>query len=243
MSTTDNSIPLDLKFFDELYDHRYPQSTAEDRAMRRKMCEDGEIQIETMLENAICLAGGLTKDSVDHRDFTDGSDAKKVVSQYRRKTKGDANGYLIPKVTNKTGTLRIMAWNKLAGRFDYFVIPNKAYRHTSTLEITLCIYSGDTGYGQYRKYQVKNFKEMATFTGNEVDEREKKEWEEIAAGREANRRKYYPTSAEQLEDKQEAQKQTFLKVIKDYGFTEEDAILLYDKHFKLEPVLECFEAI
>lgn len=170
MATTDNSIPLDLKFFDFLYDYRYPNSTPEERRIRREMCASGEIQIETMLENTLAIVGNLTKDSVAGRDFTDNSDSKKCVSQLRKKKRRgtyydsyyDVNTYHVQNVKNKTGTLRIMAYNKLADRFDFFVIPNHAYNHTNLLEITLCNVTGELGYGQYRKYRVNSFYELAT---------------------------------------------------------------------------------
>ena len=84
MATLDSRIDDDLKFFDILFPlvhNEAPEVVKE--YTRKNLALRGEIQIETMLENAIESVGGPKKLSKYGMDFEDSSDAKKSCARTR----------------------------------------------------------------------------------------------------------------------------------------------------------------
>ena len=75
----------------------------------------GDLEIFTIFENCIANRSDLIRLSGTGFDFDDGSDAKKVVSQWRwqKKKNRSVNSYPIRGVVTKTGTLRVCGFNKL----------------------------------------------------------------------------------------------------------------------------------
>jgi len=175
MATKLSTLKEDRLFFEELYDKAHPNTLLEHKEHARQLTEVGEIQIETMLENAIAnVNGNIKRISVDGKDFDDGSDAKKTVS--RTHSYGKAHGINISNVHTKIGTLRVMALNKITTKFLYFAIPHEAYKHitssTNNIEIPIDMETGEliTDYENRRgknpkviwaEYQVGSFEEMA----------------------------------------------------------------------------------
>lgn len=168
MSTIESAIAGDVAIFDAVFDDAYPDASSEEKAFARNMAWNGDIQAETLIETAMSKAGGLVRESVDGRDFTDGSDAKKVVSQYRvvmdwnKGSEREQNSYAIRGIKNKTGMIRIVAYNKIRNKVEFFAIPYRAYKGKSAIEIALCPHTGVVSYmGQYSHFQKKNLAEMA----------------------------------------------------------------------------------
>jgi hypothetical protein len=161
----------DFKFFDYLATHRWPTKSPEEIQHYRELVATGEIQIETLLENALVTAsnGRYTRVCEDHCDHSDGSDAKKAVSQFRCNDYGRnawMNSWRITNIKNKTGLLRCLCLSKQTGKFHHFAIPYSAYRGLSLVEIML---DNSVGYrepkgvpkGKWAVYEVKDFETLA----------------------------------------------------------------------------------
>lgn len=171
--------PEDYKFFDFLSKYRWPNKTALQIAEYRELVEHGDIQIETLFENALVQAskGAYTRVAEHGRDFCDNSDAKKAVSQYRNNdvAKGRwTNSISIRDIKNKIGLLRIMCYSKEQDKFYFFAIPCTAYAGLSVVEISLDRFSGYKGIplgipnGKWTAYQVDSFERLATITEPEA---------------------------------------------------------------------------
>ena len=161
----------DFQFFDYLAPFRWPTKTKRQIAHYRELVATGEIQIETLLENALCAAsdGQYTRVCKDDRDHSDGSDAKKAVSQFRNNDHARdkwLNSWRITNVKNKRGLIRALCLSKQTGRFHHYAIPYEAYKDLSVIEITL---DNSVGYqepkgiprGKWQRYEVKDFYELA----------------------------------------------------------------------------------
>ena len=144
--------PEDYKFFDFLVPYRWPDKTPEEIVLYRELVAHGDIQIETVLENALCITskGRYSRIAEDHADCSDGSDAKKSVSQFRNNDilrDKWTNSFAITNLKKKTGLIRALCLSKETGRFHFFAIPYNAYKGMKQVDITL-----DTSYG-YREPQ------------------------------------------------------------------------------------------
>ena len=141
MSTRDENIPTDLLFFNEFYHLRYPDKDDAHRAVATELLLNGEIQIETFIENAVAVVGGLSRASGDFEDLSDGSEVKKVKSSFRNnhQEKGQwMHSYEVQNIHAKTGPVRVVGYNILAKKFEFYFIPNHELAHlkrTVTLPI------------------------------------------------------------------------------------------------------------
>lgn len=175
--STAQATDEDYKFFDFLAPYRWPNLSKQRIAHYRELVADGDLQIETMLENALAVASGKYKRVAEAtHDLDDGSDAKKVVSQFRCNNIDQdkwMNSFRISNTKNKTGLLRILAYSKYQQKFYFFAIPNEAYVNLNILEI---ICDTSSGYrepkgipkGKWNAYQVDSFKTLSTITEYEA---------------------------------------------------------------------------
>lgn len=162
----------DLLYFDLLSPYRWPNATPETIALYRELVLTGDIQIETLLENALCQAsdGAYTRVAKDECDCSDGSEAKKAVSQFRNNNREQdrwMNSCSIRNIKNKTGLIRAVILSKQTGEFYYFAVPYRAYKNLTLIEIVMDTskgYKDPEGIpkGKWCKYQVNSFKELAT---------------------------------------------------------------------------------
>lgn len=143
------TTPEDYKFFDFLSDYCWPDQTRRQRDHYRALVADGYLHIETMLENALAnaSAGQYRRIAEAYRDFTDGSDAKKAVSQYRNNirprpgvTPHWTNSIRITGLERKRGLIRAVCYSKYADRFLFWAIPYEAYAGRAAVEINLDSY-------------------------------------------------------------------------------------------------------
>lgn len=86
----------------------------------------GDLALESVVENAISRVGGLERTNAKGMDFTDGSDAKKVtvVNQATRNRPQRGAGF---STKNKRGVLRVVVVDPLANEVFYFRIPPEFY--------------------------------------------------------------------------------------------------------------------
>jgi hypothetical protein len=152
MATTDEYIKYDIRFFDEFV--QYLDFDVQDTSTLKKAVEMGLVQRERLVELAISAVSGIPIDSRHGRDHADGSDTKTVVSGFRNNNikKGEwTNSFCVRNIATKSGSLRVVAYNKFQDRFHYFYIPNWAFQHCSyTVEIPIERVS--------RCYQTPDFK-------------------------------------------------------------------------------------
>jgi hypothetical protein len=165
------ATPEDFKFFDFLAPYRWPGESPKTIAKYRELVASGEIQIETLTENALVQAsnGLYTRVCEDANDFSDGSESKKAVSQFRNNNIAKCqwtNSFAITNLTNKTGLVRCVCYSRQQDRFYFFAIPYKAYRNMARIDIIL---DSSTGYreprgipqGKWSHYQVDSFEQLA----------------------------------------------------------------------------------
>ena len=169
----------DFKFFDFLAPYRRPDKSKKQIQAYRELVADGDLQIETVLENALVKASGgkYTRVAEIVRDFCDGGDAKKSSSQFRNNDIGRdhwMNSFAITNLKNKTGVIRALCYSKQQDKFYFFAIPYKAYKGMNRIDIIL---DNSTGYrdpvgipkGKWTRYQVESFERLARITPKEVD--------------------------------------------------------------------------
>ena len=141
--STHLTTPEDFKFFDFLAPYRFPNATPEELESYRKLVETGDIQIETMLENALAMSsnGLYTRVAETGYDFyPDLSDAKKAVSCFRNNHIAKdqwTNSIRISGITNKKGLIRALCYSKYADKFYCLAIPYKMYKGLSSIELSL----------------------------------------------------------------------------------------------------------
>ncbi len=176
MATTLNNIDEDLLFYHELKQYIWPVINKDIDNHNVWMVENGLLQIESLLELAISKVGNLQIEHKHGQDFIDGSDAKKVTSSFRnnRVKWGDwINSYQVSNVKNKNGKLRVMAWNRYANKFEYFVIPHQSFQHITGpyIEIILDRFSGHytpptpiggSVFCKWNQYKVDTFYDLST---------------------------------------------------------------------------------
>jgi len=168
------TTPEDYKFFDFLAPYRWPGITKRTLALYRELVEHGDLHIETLLENALAFAcqGQYQRIAENYRDFCDGSDAKKCVSQHRNnniRTKKWMNTAKITGLANKTGLIRALVYSRASDQFYFFAVPHCAYQDRDQVEIVM---DTSVGYreplgiprGKWTKCQVPSFERLATIT-------------------------------------------------------------------------------
>ena len=169
----------DYKFFDFLAPYRWPNESPEKIALYRELVEHGDLHIETLLENALAMTsqGQYTRVAEAYRDYSDGSDAKKSVSQFRNNNISLGrwtNSAAITGLKKKTGLIRALVYSQYQDRFYFFAIPHSAYAGMDRVDI---IMDTSTGYqepqgipkGKWTAYQVDTFERLAKIRSNEQD--------------------------------------------------------------------------
>ena len=172
--STQLATPEDFEFFDFLAPNRWPDRTPSEISLYRQLVAHGELQIETVLENALVVVsqGQYTRIAEDHADCSDGSDAKKSCSNFRNnnvRLKKWMNTFAITNLKNKTGLIRALCFSKVTAKFHFYAIPYKAYRGMDRVEITL---DTSTGYcepkgiprGKWCVFEVESFETLARVT-------------------------------------------------------------------------------
>jgi hypothetical protein len=164
----------DYEFFDFLSPICWPNKSKKQIAEYRELVADGYLQIETMVENALVAAsnGKYTRIAEAYRDYTDGSDAKKAVSQFRNNNKTRntwMNTFAISSLSKKKGLIRAVCYSREQSKFYFFAIPHFMYTGKARVDIIL---DQSTGYkepngipqGKWAICLVESFERLATIT-------------------------------------------------------------------------------
>lgn len=91
--------------------------------------KQGDLALESVVENAIARVGKLERTNAKGMDFTDGSDAKKVtvVNQATKQKPMRGAGF---STKNKHGVLRVVVVDPVIDEVFYFRIPPEFYHGT-----------------------------------------------------------------------------------------------------------------
>ena len=170
--------PEDYKFFDFLAPYRWPNETPEKIKLYRELVEHGDLHIETLLENALAITSGrYSRVAEAYRDFSDGSDAKKSISQFRNndiERRQWSNSAAITGLAKKTGLIRALVYSRYQDRFYFFAIPHSAYRGMNRVDILM---DSSVGYrepvgipkGKWTAYKVDSFEQLASVTNRKQE--------------------------------------------------------------------------
>lgn len=130
------------------------------------LLEMGLIQVSTAFEHAIANSGNMSVISEDAADLSDGSDAKMV--SVRTSSYGTAYSAPVTGIKNKTGILRVQAYERKQDKFYYFKIPHSAYSwipKSSNIEIPFELdgtpRTRNNCTVNWWKYKVATFADMA----------------------------------------------------------------------------------
>jgi hypothetical protein len=163
MATTlgTNSIAGDQIIFEDIMGHAYSNfKNMDPLVLLRKMVSEGVIQMDALFEQAISVKGKLKRESVEGRDFVDGSDAKKALTQPMvEENKTPRRVAQITNIVGKHGALRIIVGETLTGKTYYFKVPKQAYQGLRSIRI----YFNEDGSpkdGKWFQYQCNTFKEL-----------------------------------------------------------------------------------
>jgi hypothetical protein len=136
------------------------------------LAEKGILASETLVEEAIAVAGNLTRcENGKGQDYTDKSDAKKAGISwdgiYRRSRGADVRG-----LKNKKGWLRVVVPEPMENKLYFFLIPRKEYlnKNWECLRIPFAKTGGPPdlskrstkvfAYRVWTEYNVKTFEEL-----------------------------------------------------------------------------------
>lgn len=174
MATTCNAVAYDVKLVEHLAPYLGPMTKLELKALT-KFTAQGIIQRDRVAEVAMANVGGFEINSIFGMDFSDGSDAKTVVSSARCNNPAKnqwMNSFEVRNIATKTGDLRVIAYNKILDKFQYFLIPHKAYKHLKTtlsIIIETKVSKGDPGFTgigkttrKFWEYECDTFEELCT---------------------------------------------------------------------------------
>ena len=131
----------------------------------------GDLAIETVLENAIAKTGNLERCNDKGMDFTDGSDAKKAKVGNQGTTELPCMAADISS-KNKNGILRCMVVDPATRAIHYFKIPPKYYKATKARRNKIRINFNNSGGKPKCKpgsvseevwsYEVETFEELCS---------------------------------------------------------------------------------
>jgi hypothetical protein len=156
-----NSIAGDQIIFEDIMGHAYSNfKNMDPLTLLRKMVSEGVIQMDALFEQAISVKGKLKRESVEGRDFVDGSDAKKALTQPMiEENKTPRRVAAITNIKGKHGALRIIVGETLTGKTYYFKVPKRAYQDLSVIRIYFNA-DGSPKDGKWFQYQCNTFKEL-----------------------------------------------------------------------------------
>lgn len=139
-----------------------------------KAVKQGDLAMESMVENAISRIGKLERTNQTGMDFTDGSDAKKVTVVNQGTIKSPLRGAGFSS-KNKKGILRVVVVDPLVEEVFYFKIPPAFYlgQEQKRREIGLRIlFSKEGGKPNFKlrsitaqemwSFQVRSFKDLCS---------------------------------------------------------------------------------
>lgn len=154
--------------------YKYAGYQESDLDILKKAVKQGDLAMESMVENAIAKVGNLERVDLKGMDFNDGSDAKKVtvVNQGTVRKPNRGAGF---STKNKTGVLRVVCVDTLVKEVFYFKIPPEFYigakqkRREKGLRIRFNMNGGmpdnfdrSTTTGELWAFRVQTFEELSS---------------------------------------------------------------------------------
>jgi Mor family transcriptional regulator len=164
MATTlsENFQKGDHLIFDKIIHYAYDNIGEHTYDILKSMVSDGVLQIETLVEQAISKTGNLKRESVEGRDFADGSDAKKAITQPL--VEAGRNSYrrvaTIKNILGKHGSLRVVVSETETGKVYYFSIPKHAYQGLYSIRIYFNWDGTPKTDSKWFRYRCDTFEEM-----------------------------------------------------------------------------------
>jgi hypothetical protein len=151
--------------------YQYAGYSKRDLTTLLKAVRQGDLAIETVLENALACAGNLERCSTKGMDFTDGSDAKKAkVANQGTATHVHMAADISTK--NKNGILRCMVVDPATESVHYFKVTPSFYKANKSRQNKFRINFNNNGGKPSCKpgsvseevwsYEVKTFEELAS---------------------------------------------------------------------------------
>lgn len=126
MSTKESNLTNEVRYLDAFLKYAHPDASSEKINVIYELFHAREIQISSFVENVIAaLNPKLIVESVNGRDFNDGSDAKHATVRMGRND--DYYGANISSTHNKNGTLRVIVYEIMQDKFYFFLIPFSYY--------------------------------------------------------------------------------------------------------------------
>ena len=162
MATTlgKNSVAGDQIIFEDIIGHAYCNfKNMDPLLLLRRMVSDGVIQMDALFEKAISVKGKLKRESVQGRDFVDGSDAKKALTQPLVEKHTSRRVATITNIEGKHGVLRIIVGETLTGKTYYFRVPKKEYTGLRSIRIFFNE-DGSPKDGKWFRFQCRTFKQL-----------------------------------------------------------------------------------
>ena len=169
---TDNSVAGDSLIFENIIGKAYRNAKNMDPiTLLRNMVNDGVLQIDALFEKAVSMVGNIERESTIGRDFVDGSDAKKVTTNWRVDYPSPNNKLVntsirrvatIANLKCKKGFLRCIVAETETGKIYYFKIPYSAYKGLKTVNIYFNKDGTPKENGKFWEWKCKNFTEMAS---------------------------------------------------------------------------------
>lgn len=131
-----------------------------------RLVHDDILQFGQLLEKAIEVQCKLVRESTEGRDFSNGDDAKCVA--VRTCSHGTQYGAPVTQIHAKRGNLLVCCYERKQGKWYFFRIPHRAYKHipkTSNIEITFELDGTPRiptrlGATNWWRYRVNSFKEL-----------------------------------------------------------------------------------
>jgi hypothetical protein len=129
-----NQLDLEVKYFMHVVPYLDDYRNLDPHTLDY-FVKHGMLQVSTIVEQAIAHHGGFNVVSANTHDLNDGSDVK--MASVRTCNKGKTYSASV-KFKKKTGSLRIISYERIHDKFYYFIIPHSEYSKASsksTIEI------------------------------------------------------------------------------------------------------------
>jgi hypothetical protein len=132
-------LDIEIKHFMNFVQHLFPHFKKRDLKTLLEVLNSGLMEVSTGFEKAVCEVGGHDHVSLPQGDgYRDGKYCDMKLATVRTSSYGKSYSGPVTNLANKLGSLRVQMYERKQGKFFYFVIPHRAYKHiprSSNIEI------------------------------------------------------------------------------------------------------------